>query len=183
MSVARAGVVHGVADDREVDRQPAAARVLGAGHHQVEALLLANGTGHGHAQALREGALRRCRLHRIGRLGVGPQHVAGVGKVPAGAVDDRTVGRFVALSDQIPGQLASPATAGLSRAQKRARAVCILTRFETAYGADGVRSLMGLMGVLSKGAEFDDATIVAFNDRFGSRYDQIVRRCTRAAGS
>ncbi len=102
---------------------------------------------------------------------------------PSYSFEKQTVDRFVRLSEQFHARLPASQIAGLSTPARRNRAVCILTRFETAFGGDGVRSLMGLMGVLSKGAEFDDATIVAFNDRFGPQYDRIVTRCTRNAGS
>gem|GEM_PF-6469741 len=102
---------------------------------------------------------------------------------PAKAVENQTVERFVQLSAQFHRQLPNSRVASFNGDQQRERAVCILTRFERSFGDAGVGALMGLMSVLSKGAEFDDATIVAFNDRFGPQYDQIVRRCTNAVGA
>lgn len=102
---------------------------------------------------------------------------------PVSALENATVDRFLSLSSGFHAQLPRSPVAGLGPAAQRDRAVCILTRFESAFGSEGVNALMGLMSVLSKGAEFDDATIVAFNDRFGPRYDTIVTRCTQAANS
>lgn len=104
-----------------------------------------------------------------------------VAAAPAGAADPGTVDRFVALSDRFQAQLARPQTAGFSAGQKRDRAVCILTRFEGEFGADGVASLMRLMDVLSRSPEFDDPTVVAFNDRYGGVYAATVEDCTQAA--
>lgn len=101
--------------------------------------------------------------------------------VPAAAVEGRTVERFMRLSDRFHTQLPRSEVVSLSRRAKRARAVCILSRFEEGFGPDGVRALMNLMNVLSTGAEFDDPTIVAFNERFGRQYDRTERQCTRAA--
>ncbi|MEM8789844.1 MAG: hypothetical protein AAGE76_16440 [Pseudomonadota bacterium] len=100
---------------------------------------------------------------------------------PAWAVDSGTVDRFVRLSARFHAQLPNSDVTGLSGAAQRTRAVCILSRFESAFGSGGVQALMNLMSVLSQGAEFDDPTIIAFNDRFGSAYDRTERDCTRAA--
>ncbi|WP_112322368.1 hypothetical protein [Oceanibium sediminis] len=100
---------------------------------------------------------------------------------PGFSVENRTVERFVRLSQAFHDQLPRSGIAGLSPAAQRARAVCILSRFETGYGPDGVAALMRLMSVLSSGAEFDDPSIVAFNERFGGSYDRIVGECTRAS--
>lgn len=99
------------------------------------------------------------------------------------AVTDAAVSRFLQHSNKFHAQLPQSDVAGLSDTQRRARAVCILSRFEDAYGSDGVQQLMGLMSVLSRGTEFDDPTVVAFNQRFGGAYDRTVRACTRAARS
>ncbi|MSU88560.1 hypothetical protein GE300_02865 [Rhodobacteraceae bacterium 2CG4] len=101
---------------------------------------------------------------------------------PALAVDPDTVERFVRLSDRFHAQLeGSSPVAGLSAPQRRSRAVCILTRFEEGFGAAGVLQLLDLMSVLSKGAQFDDPTIIAFNERFGADYRMIQGECTRQA--
>lgn len=102
---------------------------------------------------------------------------------PINALENQTVDRFLQLSSKFHAQLPRSRVARLSATQQKQRAVCILTRFEGRFGADGVSALMGLMSVLSQGAQFDDSTIVAFNDRFGPQYDQIVQRCTNAAGA
>lgn len=99
------------------------------------------------------------------------------------AVDTGTIQRFVQLSDAFHARLPNSNTAGLSGAQKRKRADCILSGFESFYGDDGVRQLMDLMGVLSRGTEFDDPTVIAFNDRYGAGYDRLVSQCTRSATS
>ncbi|MEM7614052.1 MAG: hypothetical protein AAF245_03335, partial [Pseudomonadota bacterium] len=83
---------------------------------------------------------------------------------PVPAVENRTVDRFLRLSDRFQTQLPRSEVKNLPQSAKRARAVCILSRFEEGFGADGVRALMNLMNVLSTGAEFDDPTIVAFNE-------------------
>lgn len=108
--------------------------------------------------------------------------VLGVGYAgEARAVDDRTVQRFLSLSERFQSQLPGSQVLSLTPAAKRARAVCILSRFEDGFGANGLQALMNLMNVLSTGAEFDDPTIVAFNERFGAEYDRTERQCTRAA--
>ena len=99
------------------------------------------------------------------------------------AVDEGTVSRFVNLSAAFHAQLPRSGIAGLDGSQQRARAVCILTRFEGAYGRAGVEELMSLMAVLSRGTEFDDPTVVAFNRRYGGAYDQTERQCTSDARS
>ncbi len=117
-------------------------------------------------------------------LGLWQCAVLGLGVLVGSAViaaDASTVSRFVSLSDRFQSQLARPATRGLSAAQKRARAVCILTQFETEYGQTGVRALMDLMSVLSRNPEFDDPTVVAFNERYGGTYGAAVAGCTRSA--
>lgn len=98
---------------------------------------------------------------------------------PANAADAATVDRFLRLSDNFHARLSGSPLGGLADTQRRARADCILSRFEEHHGAVGVAALMDLMNVLSDGAEFDDPTIIAFNDRFGPDYDRIERECTR----
>lgn len=100
---------------------------------------------------------------------------------PAKPVENRTVDQFVQLSQAFHQRLPRSGLAGLGAEAQRNRAVCILTRFESGYGSDGVAALMRLMSVISKGAEFDDPNIIAFNERFGGSYDRIVGDCTRAA--
>ena len=125
------------------------------------------------------------------RLRTGPGAVtaalvlaAGFAASPARAVSDATVDRYVRLSDAFHAQLSRSPIAGLSADARRARAVCILSRFEQGFGAEGVAALMELMDVLSQGAEFDDPTIIAFNDRFGASYDRTETECTgQARGS
>ncbi len=97
------------------------------------------------------------------------------------AVDNGTVDRFLRLSERFQSQLPGSQVQRLPVGAKRDRAVCILSRFEDRFGNNGVRALMNLMNVLSTGAEFDDPTIVAFNEQFGSEYDRAERQCTRAA--
>ena len=101
----------------------------------------------------------------------------------AAAVDSGTISRFLRLSDQFHAQLPRSGVEGLSDSQRRARAECILTGFEQAHGSGGVKALMELMGVLSKSPEFDDPTVVAFNNRYGATYDPMVRQCTQSARS
>ena len=78
-----------------------------------------------------------------------------LGAAPALAVENAVVDRFVSLSSAFHAQLPNSPVAGLAPRAQRDRAVCILTRFENAFGSDGINALMRLMGVLSKGAEFE----------------------------
>jgi len=100
---------------------------------------------------------------------------------PVWAVDNGTVDRFLRLSERFQSQLPGSRVLSLSPAAKRDRAVCILSRFEDGFGNNGLQALMSLMNVLSRGAEFDDPTIVAFNERVGTEYDRAERQCTRSA--
>ncbi|MHA3978020.1 hypothetical protein ACW9UR_10080 [Halovulum sp. GXIMD14794] len=102
---------------------------------------------------------------------------------PVWSVDSTTVGRFVRLSDRFHAQLPNSPIAGFDAGQRQSRAVCILTRFESGFGSGGVSALMKLMDVLSKDAQFDDRTIVAFDERYGPDYRRIQEECTRAARS
>jgi hypothetical protein len=100
---------------------------------------------------------------------------------PAWAVESATIDRFVRLSDRFHARLPKSRVSDLPAAARQERAVCILSRFEADYGPEGVKSLMRLMNVLSKGAEFDDPTIVAFNERYGSSYNRTEKECTGRA--
>lgn len=100
---------------------------------------------------------------------------------PVWAVESATVDRFMRLSDRFHARLPKSRVVDLPPAAREERAVCILSRFEADYGAEGVKSLMRLMNVLSKGAEFDDPTIIAFNERYGSSYNRTEKECTRSA--
>jgi len=100
---------------------------------------------------------------------------------PATAVDSAAVSRFLTMSDRFHAQLPGSPVAGLADQQRRTRAVCILTRFEEGFGAQGVPALLSLMDVLSKGAQFDDPTIIEFNERYGADYERIQAECTRQA--
>lgn len=100
---------------------------------------------------------------------------------PARAVEPATVDRFVRLSDRFHTLLRNSRVADLPASAREERAVCILSRFESDHGPDGVGSLMRLMNVLAKGAEFDDPTIIAFNERYGPSYNRTERECTRRA--
>lgn len=104
-----------------------------------------------------------------------------VPSTPALAVETATVNRFVRLSDRFHARLPNSRLSDLPAAAREERAVCILSRFEAAYGPEGVKSLMRLMNVLSKGAEFDDPTIIAFNERYGSSYNRTEKECTGRA--
>jgi len=123
-------------------------------------------------------------MRRAGRAAVALMVWAGaavVSAAPAWAVQPATVERFVRLSDRFHARLPKSRVTDLPPAARQERAVCILSRFEADYGADGVKSLMRLMNVLSKGAEFDDPTIIAFNERYGSAYNRTEKECTGRA--
>ena len=100
----------------------------------------------------------------------------------ASAQTREQIARFMQLSDRFDAQLPRPRTARMSDRAKRARAVCILSGFEGRYGGEGLESVMALMQVLARGAEFDDPTIVAFNDAYGQSFNRLVTRCTNRAG-
>lgn len=122
--------------------------------------------------------MERASRRFLGRAAVAVMLVAAT---PAWPVDSATVSRFVRLNDRFHAQLPSSPLAGFSANQRQNRAVCILTRFESGFGASGVSALMKLMDVLSKGAQFDDQTIVSFDERFGADYRRIQEECTRTA--
>lgn len=126
-----------------------------------------------------------CADGRPGRLFCIPALLLGwmLGTGPAAAVDSAAVSRFLTMSDRFHAQVPGSLVAGLSDQQRRVRAVCILTRFEEGFGARGVPALLSLMDVLSKGAQFDDPTIIEFNERYGADYQRIQAECTRQARS
>lgn len=103
--------------------------------------------------------------------------------VPALAASDRQISEYVELSDQFNSKLPRSTIAGLTERQQRLRADCILDDFEDRFGQAGVSRLMELMRVLARGAEFDDPTIVGFNEAYGAVYDRMVSDCTRTARS
>lgn len=100
---------------------------------------------------------------------------------PGFAVSDGEIANFVKRSDAFQKKLPRSRVLNLSAPQRRARAACILGNMEERHGSQGVGAVMQLMSVLSQGAEFDDPTIVSFNEAFGSDYDRIVAQCTRTA--
>lgn len=126
-------------------------------------------------------------MHRRPRTGILPVAAALLlaGLVapatPASAVEAATVGRFVRLSDAFNARLSNSPVADLSAEARRDRAACILSRFEAEFGAGAIADLMGLMDVLSRGAEFDDPVIVAFDARYGPAYGRTETECTRQA--
>lgn len=102
---------------------------------------------------------------------------------PALAVSKGQIERFLRSSDAFEERLPRSPILRLSDRQRRARAACILTEFEAAHGTKGLRAVFDLMAVLSSGAEFDDPTIISFNDRFGPEFDRIESSCTNRAVS
>ncbi|MEO0912112.1 MAG: hypothetical protein AAFY59_03860 [Pseudomonadota bacterium] len=96
-------------------------------------------------------------------------------------MSDGEIAQFLSRSDAFQKMLPRSRVLSLSVAQRRARAACILGSMEAQHGTRGVGAVMRLMSVLSQGAEFDDPTIVSFNEAFGSDYDRIVSQCTRTA--
>lgn len=107
--------------------------------------------------------------------------IATIAASPAWPVTDAVVSRFVVLSDQFNAQLSKSSVRGLSKPQRVVRARCILGRIEDDFGQGGVSALMNMMKVLSKGTEFDDATVVSFNEAYGRDYNRALNRCGRAA--
>lgn len=103
--------------------------------------------------------------------------------LPAVGAESATVDRFIRLSQSFHAQLPRSGLTGLSDSAQRERAVCILSRFEERFGPSGVDALMGLMNVLAKGTQFDDPTVIGFNEQYGGPYDRIVGQCTQRARS
>lgn len=101
--------------------------------------------------------------------------------VPAAAVEPARIDRFTTLSDRFHARLPDSPLRGVPPAARRARAECLLQRFEDRFGAEGVAAVMELMAVLADGAEFDDPTIIRFNEAYGPVYDSVQRACTRQA--
>lgn len=100
---------------------------------------------------------------------------------PALSVSDAQVSRFVRLSDQFNAKLSRSEVAGLDGAQRAVRGKCILETLEQKHGAPAVSAVMALMQTLAGGAEFDDPTVVEFNDRYGDAYNAATRTCLSLA--